>query len=198
MMDDVANYYAGLLIVQYNNKPKARETIYRLAQEFISDNIFLQVQNGFDLETAVGKQLDILGEYIGVNRAYNGTNLTDEEYRFILKLKIVQNNSNHSEESIDVGLQKFFGNQLFMTSNNLMQIRYYIVSTLSNLGVIAFNKGVLPKPMGVRLQAIIKPDVPLFAFSDVIASGNNYFKGMVSVLTEGKIAGDEDIIYLTS
>lgn len=61
-------YYADLLLYQYNDKPRARETIKLLVAQAICDHVTLYMNDAFDLETAEGPQLDILGEYIGFNR----------------------------------------------------------------------------------------------------------------------------------
>ena len=90
------NYYADLLILQYKTQPKARATIQALAKEVYGSGSLLDIVNGFNLDTAVGKQLDTLGKYIGLNRQVkvnigsSDTNiLTDEQYRILLKLKLV-------------------------------------------------------------------------------------------------------------
>lgn len=70
--DDISKKYQDLLIVQYNDKPKARATIDAVVKQILADGIYWDVQNGYDIETAVGKQQDILGKYIGVDRLFNG------------------------------------------------------------------------------------------------------------------------------
>lgn len=67
------DYYANTLIAQYYNKPKAIGTIRALmggtgAYGLIADAIANQVRDGFDLTTAVGRQLDMLGKLRGVTR----------------------------------------------------------------------------------------------------------------------------------
>jgi hypothetical protein len=142
--EEALNYYKNLLIIQYNNKPKAQETIELNLNALLKDDILNQLEDAFNLETAIGKQLDILGKYIGLDRffsqpaniigdffsfstystfttdtgdlgfstystfgtettkflSYNnitGTQiLSDDDYRFLLKLKIIQNNIDHS------------------------------------------------------------------------------------------------------
>ena len=79
--EELVNYYKQLIISQYFNKPKAYGTIGALmggTGEFglIANAIFNQVRDGFDLDTAVGKQLDILGEFRGMDRYYNTLDLS--------------------------------------------------------------------------------------------------------------------------
>lgn len=71
-MEDLIRYFTNLLILQYKNKPRAKATIEALTRNAFSDtqnNIFpIEVQNAYDLDTAVGEQLDVLGKYLGYDR----------------------------------------------------------------------------------------------------------------------------------
>ena len=60
--------YAGLLRVDYRNYARAAATIKIYAKQAIADMLEVDVQNGFDVDTAVGAQLDILGKYVGIPR----------------------------------------------------------------------------------------------------------------------------------
>ena len=74
-MSALDTYYSNLLILQYHNKPKAKATI-EASVGLLPDDLILEVINGFDIETAVGKQLDILGIYVGVDRFYDNIDLS--------------------------------------------------------------------------------------------------------------------------
>lgn len=71
-MKELIKYFVNLLILQFRNKPKAKATIETLAEQTFSDsqgNIFpIEVQGAYSLDTAVGKQLDVIGKYIGYDR----------------------------------------------------------------------------------------------------------------------------------
>lgn len=212
-LQELVDYYVNLLIIQYNNKPKAREHIALLIQEVIASGIVFEVRDGYDLETAVGAQLDVIGLYVGVTRSYNGINfgdgvfafveydesepysankkgfatysdvnkagetfnydkslgdefqLDDESYRTLIKLKIIQNNINHSHESIDNSIFQFFGTDVVADSPNNMTMFYFIPKSASTIIEVAVQKGLLPKPMGVGLDYIIKTDEPLFGMA---------------------------------
>src|SRR6202044_1518457 len=64
-------------IIQYHNKPKAQATIALLGDVMLASGILLDIEAGFDIDTAIGAQLDILGKYVGVDRYYSQENLTD-------------------------------------------------------------------------------------------------------------------------
>lgn len=67
---DIIDYYQRLLIIQYHDLPKAQATIDLIVSELWAGGVLLDVRNGYELDTAVGHQLDILGKYIGTDRFY--------------------------------------------------------------------------------------------------------------------------------
>lgn len=73
IIEELKAYYANLLIVQYNDKPKAKATIKTFTNMMFANAILLQIQNSFDIKTAVGEQLDIIGKWVGISRTYNGS-----------------------------------------------------------------------------------------------------------------------------
>lgn len=165
-------YYSNLLIIQYHDKPKAIATIKALVDTVIMNQLPLLVRDGFNLETAVGAQLDILGKYIGISRRvliFTGpVNLSDDDYRTLLKVKVVQNNSGSSLKEIVELLFMFFGNDLKVFDYANMSIDYFLSSSAvgTELAQAFVRQGLLPKPMGVQLGAVIYiPSVDnLFAF----------------------------------
>jgi len=68
--DTLLTYYAELLVAQYYRKPKATGTVRAFVRAMVADSIFAQVRDGFDVDTAIGAQLDVLGELRGVTRYY--------------------------------------------------------------------------------------------------------------------------------
>jgi len=72
-------YYQNLLIIQYFDKPKARATIGLWAEQFVADALVWQLERAFDVETAIGEQLTILGKLVGVDRVQYG-NFIEKEY----------------------------------------------------------------------------------------------------------------------
>lgn len=66
------NYYANLLIIQYNGKPKASATIKLFVDLLYANMILLQVRDGFDWRTALLAQLRIIGKWVGVDEFYKG------------------------------------------------------------------------------------------------------------------------------
>lgn len=66
--DDLTAYYQNLLIVQYHNKPKAKAEAGMRAKNAAGDFIFLEWWRNFDVDTAVGVQLDLIGKIVGLSR----------------------------------------------------------------------------------------------------------------------------------
>lgn len=75
-------YYANQLIIQYNGLPKASQHIQTLVNCAICDGFFFQLANCFNLSTAIGNQLTIIGLIVGVPRNIYGLNLTSTFFTF--------------------------------------------------------------------------------------------------------------------
>lgn len=73
-VEAVKNYYADLLILQYRNKLKARETIKLGAGIYLGDGLIFQLQDVLNIDKAEGKQLDIIGKILNCPRIIEGIN----------------------------------------------------------------------------------------------------------------------------
>lgn len=80
ILKQLQEYYSNTLIIQYNSKPKATATIEMLVQLVYMNAILMQIRDAFDWRTAVGKQLDIIGKWVGVSRIYQRNNMTGKTY----------------------------------------------------------------------------------------------------------------------
>lgn len=159
IVSDYSKYLANLLIIQYNGKPRAKETIESIGAMF-PDELILSVRDGFSIDTATGKQLDILAKYIGASRGYTDSNnqkaiLTDEEFRVLLKLKIIVNNGTGTLYGLETNLYNLFGTGIRVVEtqdvngNPNMGLTYYIRSDWANIGLAAVQQNILPHPTGV-------------------------------------------------
>ena len=166
-MTVVDDYYANLLIMQYHNKRKAQDTI-KSSTKALPDTLIQDIINGYDIDTAVGAQQDLLGEYLGVDRYYveddNLVALSNDDYRIILKLKAIANTSDLSHKSLDDSLYSFFGNTIRMDSDGNMEMTYFVPKNKTPVILAAIQKEVLPRPMGVRCSYIIEYDKKFFGF----------------------------------
>lgn len=163
---DFQEYYADLLILQYKTLPKARATIKALVKEAVSDGILLDVLDGFNIDTAVGKQLDILGKYIGlkrqvrVNIGSSDTNiLTDQQYRLLLKLKLISNTNFSSTSQIRSALYQLFPNDIRLFDNRTMLYEYQLSTLFNDLVNVILAEELLPLPMGLGITVNVVPDL---------------------------------------
>lgn len=160
---ELINYYANLLIIQYRGKPKAYATIQTLVEPVIMDQLPISVQAAFEISTAVGDQLDVIGKYVGASRNgydFSGpVTLNDANYRTLIGLKITLNSMGSSLETIQDFIDTNFSGQIEVYDFTNMTMEYYVPGT--NLLTEFFVKaGFLPRPMAVGLRATIKPPVP--------------------------------------
>lgn len=167
---DYGKYLSALLIIQYHNKPKAKGTIEALAKMFPVDLIFA-VRDGFDLDTATGKSLDILAKYVGVSRFYydqDGTiiTLTDDEFRTLIKFKAISNTSTASHYDIDTALYNFFGTRVRATSDGNMAMTLFVPSDAERVIEAAIQQKALPTPLGVEANRIVVQNARFFGFVD--------------------------------
>jgi len=160
-LQDIIDYYANLLILQYRGKPKAYATIQTVVKPFLMDNLPLTVQDAFSVASAVGVQLDVVGKYAGVTRSGTGftgpITLGDDEFRELIKLAIIRNNSGSSLAAIQALLAIYFLGVILVFDKKNMQMDFIINADYisSNLAQLFLTEGLLPKPMGVQLSSII-------------------------------------------
>jgi hypothetical protein len=82
-VDPVLKYYSDLLIRQYKTGAKAVQTVQLMADQSYIDGFALEESLCFDLDTAVGNQLTILGKIVGVPRTVYILNSTHNYEDFI-------------------------------------------------------------------------------------------------------------------
>lgn len=81
--EKLIEYYTNLLILQYRQKDKAQGTIKALTRLIMIFELMKEVENGYDVETAVGVQQDVLGKYIGPSRVITGTTFDRDYYWYL-------------------------------------------------------------------------------------------------------------------
>jgi hypothetical protein len=92
-------YYQNLLTSQYANSSKLQAFLYLLLKKFDDvSQCLVQMDTAFDLDGAIGAQLDMLGQIAGVSRTLPfqpsfdvSPVLNDATYRLLIMAKIGQN-----------------------------------------------------------------------------------------------------------
>lgn len=265
----LTDYYSSLLAYQYRGLPNADRQVKLWSSQMVGENLAESLLDCFDIDLAVGPQLDFLGKYVGVARnigapeirpyfglwAYaetvllqanyqgtwnpttndpaltssttgrwwvasnagtstspvaatfacgdvlycsggstfikyttltpngngltsyespainaNGifyrydfstgqnTDLTDEQYRTVIKLKIVLNSSDGTLANIMAYLQEFFAGQIFLVDTKDMNLAYTVLSTVALSPELLSI--YLPRPMGVGISVTIISPIP--------------------------------------
>jgi len=163
---ELRDYYADLLILQYKNKAKAYAHIQALVTPVIMNQLPTKVMNAFDLtgaNVAEGVQLDILGKYVGVSRSGYGFDgqvimLNDADYLSLIQLATAKHNADASLATIQSIIALFFdiGSILVFDYKN-MKMSYLISSLIGSQDFIQLfvTAGLIPRPLGVSIPLII-------------------------------------------
>lgn len=155
---DLINYYADLLILQYKNKEKAYATIQAFVAPAIMDQLTTQVLNAFQVDSAQGVQLDVIGKYVGVTRSGSGfvapITLDDNDFSILIQLGIIKNNSDGTLYSIQSLMTMFFPNEIVVFDHLKMRMSVLIDSAQvsQDLVQLFLTEGLFPKPMAVQLS----------------------------------------------
>ena len=203
-MEELLNYYSNLLTIQYNGKPKAKATIEMLVKLLWANNTLHQIRDAFDVNTAVGTQLDILGMWVGVDRYVtqkpydnhpwlslielsgaidtslqggfsdledfdtvlggfltsdlaiggNVSTLSDENFRFCIKLKIIKNSISHTCKNIDDAIYNLCGLDMITRWDISNHILYYEYNPAWDKALVmnaVKKKNILPCPTGIQI-----------------------------------------------
>ncbi len=137
------------------------------------------MDNDFDLDNALGVQLDMLGQSIGRKRMLtfqplNDHNpvIDDETYRLVLKAKVAMNNWDGKTESAyeiwdntfkDIGLQ--------IQDNQDMSMTAYVTGYVNQIRQDLIQHGyIVPKPEGVKINYIGKTPINFNKYSYIVVS----------------------------
>ena len=81
--EETISYYQNLLITQYRILPKATATIALFANEALCNGLPQVLETAFNLDVAIGNQLTIVGNIVGVPRWAYGLDLNHTFFSFI-------------------------------------------------------------------------------------------------------------------
>ena len=137
--------------------------------------------NGYDVNTATGNQLDIIGKYVGLKRQVktlignSNTNvLNDKQYRTLLKLKMIKNTSFSSTSQLRSALYNLFPTSIRLYDNRNMTYQYQLSSAFNDLLNVILAEELLPVPMALGWNAIIVPNLlQLYGYSDYSGLNDN-------------------------
>lgn len=156
---EIIDYYANLLILQYLQEPKAYAHIQTLVTPVIMNQLPVAVQNAYAIPTAQGVQLDILGKYVGASRIGNTFAgpivLSDADFSILIQIAIFTNNAGSSLATIQHLIALYFAGQILVFDFVNMRMGYFLSIGSKDLVEMIIVQGLLPKPMGVQLSSVI-------------------------------------------
>lgn len=174
--------YQRLMTSYHKSKPRFYDHISLITHPLINiQHVTTGLLKDFDLDTAAGSQLDVLGLWIGINREVvtpivgNGIEptkgslrLDDETYRTVLRAKIQANHWDGTLETLDAIYQSIFTDGqvkvLAIDNFDMTMTIYFFGGDISPVLRAVIKSGYLDvKPEGVGVKYVIA-DSPLFGF----------------------------------
>ena len=154
--------YSKLITSQHKTKPNFMQWLLEnLSMVNDAGTIAEAIILNFDIDNAVGVQLDTIGESIGVSRILNfqptggiSPVLDDATYRMLLRSKIVKNQWDGTMETMQNLWNTVFPNlKLIIKDNQNMTLSAVTIGTPTTLQQQLINNGyIIPKPMGVSMS----------------------------------------------
>jgi hypothetical protein len=176
-------YYTGLFTSQYQQSSNLLSWAKSLLQHY--DNVsrcLAEIIWNFDIDNAVGVQLDILGNIIGQSRILpflpsNGVSpvLDDGTYRILLKAKAASNHWDGTIDSLQTTWQMLFpGGSIVIEDGQNMTATVIIGCTFSSIIQDLILHGyIVPRPAGVLYSYTITT-LPVLGFDE----NNTYVGGL--------------------
>lgn len=121
----------------------------------------LAIAPAFDIQTAVGQQLQFLAEAVGITNAGfnllgNWVVLTDAQFRQLLQAGSGRNYLRATLPAIIQFIKTYFSTSLQVTDDLYMHMTYYYSEVLGSDPVteLFITQGLLPRPLGVGMNVI--------------------------------------------
>ena len=175
--DELLDGYRRLLTSEYKTRPKLTSWLLWLLSEGLTySNTLQEFLDAFNLDTAVGAQLDIIGRIVGVGRTLSfypsggeSPVLDDDTYRLVIKARIVQNMWKGTMDELYSAWEVLFPDIVLQIQDlQDMTFNVVIVGAFTSLERELITNGyIVPKPEGVRIRTMTITDttgLPLFAY----------------------------------
>ena len=168
-------YYLGLLTHYYKppNAAKFNQLLYALLKKFDDvSQCLVQFDTAFDLDSAVGVQLDALGTIAAASRTVNfqpsnGVSpvLDDTTYRLYIKAKIAQNQWDGTRAALYAIWRKLFPTgKLTIADNQNMTATIFLSGSFTSIVQDLITNGyIVPRSEGILYEYVIG-DLPAFGF----------------------------------
>jgi hypothetical protein len=172
--------YLNNITSEHRDKPNFMGWLSKNLEKVDAIYILLKaMDSNFDIDNAIGKQLDTLGTIIGRNRILtfqplNGFSpvMDDDTYRLVLKAKIAMNNWDGTIPQIyEIWSNIFDDIQLQIEDHQDMTFTAYITGYVNQIRQDLIQQGyIVPKPEGVGVIYVGRSAVPFGVYSGMMAS----------------------------
>lgn len=153
---------------QFQGKKNLNAVIDAVGAQFTElEAVFSDIINKTDVRTATGKNLDMVGDIVGISRndAYNLLELTsideldDSSYRNVLYFQILKNNADGTYEDIMKGLHLLWGNEAIITYTENPVVETYNGAEWNDKDPATLKIDIADIPSDSPDPTIIKPMV---------------------------------------
>jgi len=166
-------YYLNLLTSEYSSSAIFKQWLQTLLN-ILDDisNCLIEINGAFDLDVAIGVQLDVLGQIVGVFRtvpfqpsASVSPILDDTTYRLLIKATIANNQWDGKIGSLyPIWSQLFAGGQIIIQDNQNMSANIILTGTFTSIiQDLITHDMIVPRPEGVQYNYFIV-GLPFFGF----------------------------------
>lgn len=172
--EDGITPYLQLFTSQYQNSPKLMsmaESLIAMADSAV--NVSTSIAIDFELNNAVGDQIDILGDILGVSRILpfqptdpnDSATLTDALYKILLRATIALNHWDGKIASIYPLWRELFPDGEVIIKDELdMSFTVTLAGSFSSLIVDMITHDlIIPRPEGVMINFVFG-ELPFFGF----------------------------------
>lgn len=166
-------YYLSLLTSEWQATTKFLEWTATLLTPLVDlQSAALAMYAFFDIDNAIGAQLDALGTLVGAGRLMpfqpsDGVSpiLDDPTYRILLKAKIAQNQFNGQIDSLyAIWSQLFPGGRVIFIDNMDMTATVILAASFTSIVQDMITNGlIVPRPQGVQYTYAFAT-LPIFGF----------------------------------
>ncbi|HEY3987932.1 MAG TPA: DUF2612 domain-containing protein [Acidobacteriaceae bacterium] len=171
-------YYTGLITSEYQGSTKFQQWMKALLQPLDdASQCLASVTLAFDLDQAVGVQLDVLGQIVGQGRAMtfqpsSGASpiLDDTTYRLLLKARVAWNQWDGTIDGLQTVWKNLFPNgSISIEDGQNMSATVILTGAFTSLEQDLVNNGlIVPRPEGV-LYNITFSSLPILGFGPTTA-----------------------------
>lgn len=168
----LASAYLDLITSQHRGKPRYEATVAAVLKH--TTDIYacaVYLDDYFDVDEAIGKQLDVLGEIVGAKRTLNfqprgnlSPVLEDPAYRNLIKAKIAQNLWKGGIDDLYGTWLNLFGNGIVIEDKQDMTITVVVIGMDDEITQEMIMEGlIVPKPQSVRVNFMFSSK-PVFGY----------------------------------